>query len=303
MIEDPPIEWNEDRIRKHFNRPFPCVPSFGPVDEVELIKWFPGLPLSRTSCPEPRWRVLCFPNAGNAEDMYTSEGTGARKVSSPLLEWCRSNGAECLAVQPPGRNMRMKEACITTCRHMAAALLPVLAPKLQQTPYIVIAHSVGTWNAFEFLMQARSQGLPMPRHVFLSAMAAPDIPVEQRPWRQQRSLSEADFQEECRGWDVSEIVFSPSLWPTYHSLMRADFTLFDEYEYTHRGTEPFSFPITSFYGTRDRRIKEDMVRGWAKFTTGAFEYIAIEGHHLWPLVKESKILWLDAIVQRLEKLQ
>lgn len=57
----------------------------------------------------------------------------------------------------------------------------------------VIAHSVGTWNAFEFLMQARSQGL-MPRHVFLSAMAAPDIPVEQRPWRQQRFLSEADFQ-------------------------------------------------------------------------------------------------------------
>ena len=32
-----------------------------------------------------RWRVVCFPNAGNAEDMYTSEGTGARKVSSPLL--------------------------------------------------------------------------------------------------------------------------------------------------------------------------------------------------------------------------
>lgn len=58
----------------------------------------------------------------------------------------------------------------------------------------VIAHSVGTWNAFEFLMLARSQGLPMPRHVFLSAMAAPDIPVEQRPWRQQRFLSEADFQ-------------------------------------------------------------------------------------------------------------
>ncbi len=51
--------------------------------------------------------------------------------------WCRSNGAECLAMQPPGRNMRMKEACITTCRQMTAALLPVLAPKLQQTPYIV----------------------------------------------------------------------------------------------------------------------------------------------------------------------
>lgn len=32
-----------------------------------------------------RWRVLCFPNAGNAEDMYTSEGTGKRRSPSPLL--------------------------------------------------------------------------------------------------------------------------------------------------------------------------------------------------------------------------
>ena len=151
---------------------------------------------------------------------------------------------------------------------------------------------------------------------------------------------------------MNEIVFSPSLWPIYHNLMRADFTLFDEYEYTHQGAslllaeciikvynnecshstcpgthslewaavhlcfvlcttlwswsagaEPFSFPITSFFGTSDRRIKEHMVRGWANFTSGAFECIAIEGHHLWPLVKDSKVLWLDAIVQRLQNLK
>ncbi len=43
------------------------------------------------------------------------------------------------------------------------------------------------------------------------------------------------LQEECRGWDVNEIVFGPAMWPTYHSLMRADFTLFDEYKYQHAG--------------------------------------------------------------------
>ena len=32
-----------------------------------------------------RWRVLCFPNAGSAEDMFSSEGSGSRRVSSPLL--------------------------------------------------------------------------------------------------------------------------------------------------------------------------------------------------------------------------
>lgn len=32
-----------------------------------------------------KYRVLCFHNAGSAEDMFTSEGTGQRKALSPLL--------------------------------------------------------------------------------------------------------------------------------------------------------------------------------------------------------------------------
>ena len=35
------------------------------------------------------------------------------------------------------------------------------------------------------------------------------------------------------------MVFSPGLWGTYHALMRADFTLFDEYAFAHDG-EPFA---------------------------------------------------------------
>jgi hypothetical protein len=153
-------------------------------------------------------------------------------------------------------------------------------------------------------------------------MASPDIPWEQRPWRQQRGLGEDDFKEECRGWDVNELVFSAALWGTYqvggrlggcgcgrrrgcgspcwhchctiavckstarccrrlpaagscllaHShltapaccfvqpLMRADFTLFDEYDHRHAGAAPFDFPLTAFWGSRDRRIKQAMVQ-------------------------------------------
>ena len=43
------------------------------------------------------------------------------------------------------------------------------------------------------------------------------------------------MQEECRRWDVNELVFSPAVWPSYHSLMRADFTLFDSYTFEHQG--------------------------------------------------------------------
>ena len=62
----------------------------------------------------------------------------------------------------------------------------------------VVAHSVGTWTAYEFLMLARSKGLAMPKHVFMSAMASPDIPVRERPWRVNANLSEEEFKVSLR---------------------------------------------------------------------------------------------------------
>lgn len=58
----------------------------------------------------------------------------------------------------------------------------------------VIAHSMGAWAAYEFLTHARANGMPLPVKAFLSAMPQPDIPLEQRPWKQQASLDEAQFQ-------------------------------------------------------------------------------------------------------------
>lgn len=89
--------------------------------------------------------------------------------TSNWQEWCRANGAECLAVQPPGRNMRGKEPPLTRCSDLAAALLPVVASRLLDgCHYVVIAHSVGTWNAYEFLRLVQAQGLPLPLKCFFS---------------------------------------------------------------------------------------------------------------------------------------
>lgn len=165
----------------------------------------------------------------------------------------------------------------------------------------------------------------MPKAAFISAMPSPDIPLNKRPWRQQRNLNEADFIDECRGWDISEVVFSTGMWPMYQPLLRADFTIFDEYEFRHAGkgtlhvtvvlmdyinshaiqgagSPPFTFPAFTYWGTLDRRVKEDHVGGWKKFFSGPFSCEKIEGNHLWPLDKSRKAVWLDKIVTELDKL-
>ena len=167
----------------------------------------------------------------------------------------------------------------------------------------LVAHSVGTWIGYEFLQACHAAGIPPPRAVFLSAMPAPTIPFPDRPWRQQRTLNEDDFKEECRGWDISEVVFSAAMWPTYHPLLRADFTIFDEYEYTHKSAEPLRCPLHTFWGTRDRRVKENHVQMWQKLmASGEFSCEAVEGNHLWPMDKAAKAHWLGRIAEELEKL-
>lgn len=53
---------------------------------------------------------------------------------------------------------------------------------------------MGCWAAYELLAAARSAGLPPPAAAFFSAMPAPDLPPEQRPWRRQAALGEAEFR-------------------------------------------------------------------------------------------------------------
>ena len=48
-------------------------------------------------------------------------------------------------------------------------------------------------------------------------------------------MGTAQLQAECRLWDVNEAVFNPNVWPTFEPLLRADFTLFDQYTHGDEG--------------------------------------------------------------------
>lgn len=76
-----------------------------------------------------------------------------------MQEWCRQNGAEVLAVQPPGRGARRGEPFATSARQLATGVLGVVGSRLAgPTPYVVVSHSMGSWVAFEMLRTARAEG-------------------------------------------------------------------------------------------------------------------------------------------------
>lgn len=282
------------------------------INEIELKKWFPGLYRkgTGTKCQEkPKLRIICFPPAGCAEDLFSTEGTGARHDKSPILQWAHAHSTEVLSIQYPGRANRKKEMYATSIQDIVKPLHSILCEYCNDdVPYVIIAHSVGTWIAYELLQLAEggstttatAKMMKMPEQVFFSSFPPPTIPMKERPWNINKELSEEEFKTECRRWNINEIVFT-HVWSIYHPMLRADFTLFDQYKHDHQEEQSnFTWPLTVFYARHDDMITSTMCKGWQEQTSGTFEFIPISGHHLFPLDKEQKSIWLNDIVKRMD---
>ena len=358
--------------------------DFPEPDEATFKRWFPGFeranarmsnsatdaseanetafqgPFTKKTVQKPKARVLCWPNAGNAEDVFTSERArvdGAlRTIPSPLIRWCQTNRAELFAVQLPGRAARSSEPAFKCARDAARALMPIVARRFfssstaktklreeveddddddddeeeeedsaKEIPWIVVGHSVGSWCAFEFVRLAASLGFHAPALACLSGFPAPDIQIERRPWRVNNRLDDAAFKDECRAWGMDEAAFGEKIWPVFEPLLRADFTLFDEYEYDEnshrRGVEDERekekqkvFPrLLTLRGTRDERITREAVSAWRRFsfvdekegkknqTEKTYRHVELnDAPHLLLTHPEFKSAWLHAVADALD---
>jgi hypothetical protein len=109
-------------------------------------------------------------------------------------------------------------------------------------------------------------------------------------------MPDAEFKEECRGWDVNDVVFSKQMWELYGGLLRADFGLFDTYVFEHAGAAPFDTRISTFFAESDKRITRKHVEGWRSFSSSAeFNISELKGHHLFVYDAEQKAAWFNTI--------
>jgi len=251
-------------------------------------------------------RVFCFHNAGSAESVWTAPGP-----TNQILAWVKERkDVELVAMSYPGRDKMMKTPPHESTSSLCEAMLPVLYDKIADgVPYAVVSHSVGTWVAFEFLMLARKVGLPMPKVAFFSAFPAPHMPKELRPWRVNRGLDEAAMKEEVLNWDKThfsgpaKIVFQDDWSTTWGPLMRADFRLFDEYEFAHDDEPKFDFPICTFHMGKEHFCKPEMLEMWKDWTTADFVFDTFEefGHLTCAYQPAQKKVYTERIASILAK--
>jgi surfactin synthase thioesterase subunit len=229
-----------------------------------------------------------------------------QKDDNPFVVHCQENGGELWACELPGREQRRNEKRETKLRPYCEAIYSVLENVLKQdVPYALIGHSMGTWMSYEFLRLLSEKGMPFPKILLVGGFPAPNIPEVDRPWNKNRPMGDPAFKEECKGWDVNEIVLVDANWKTFGGMMRDDFTLFDEYTYTppapHLAKGEFPIPIKAFYFAKDKRCKKHHLEMWKNFTTEklAFTLDEMDGNHLFFYDVPARKVWMEKAITKL----
>jgi len=247
-----------------------------------FAKFVPKYKVFKFPLATPKYRVICFHNAGSAESNYSAKKT-------PFTDWVAEAGCvEFLSMQYPGRENMRKEPLHTSFDTLCPLLLSIVYDKIADgVPYFVWGHSVGTWVSFEFLMLARKVGLPMPKAAFLNGFPAPHLPIEKRPWHRSRKLNKEEMKEEVTNWDKAHftgpgnIVFRDPDWDTmWEPIMRSDFQLFDEYRFKHNSAPKFDFPLHCWHMQDEHYNTPDMIQLWGDWTTAPFDFQTLPMGHL-----------------------
>jgi medium-chain acyl-[acyl-carrier-protein] hydrolase len=221
-----------------------------------------------TSCSKPNShssiRLFCFPYAGAGSSLFNV-------WSNFLLP-----EIELYLVNLPGRDARIREAPCQQLHSLIKPLTQGLLPHLDK-PFVFFGHSMGSLISFEVVRELRRQRCAQPQHLFLSGRQAPPIP-DCHP--NLHHLPEEEFlttTQKLYGSLPDIILQDRELVSLFLSMMRADITMIETYEYEQEA--PLDCPITIYGGLEDPSVNEKDLAAWQDQTTADFKLRMFPGEH------------------------
>ena len=122
---------------------------------------------------------------------------------------------------------------------------------------------------------------------FVSGCRAPQLGGSGRAIH---TLPEGELLEKLRELNGTprEVLEHPELMELMLPLLRADFEVFDTYDYS--GAPPLGCPVTAFGGLRDPEVGLEELEAWRQQTTGPFRVSMFDGDHFFIHEHEQPLL-------------
>jgi surfactin synthase thioesterase subunit len=217
--------------------------------------------------PEPKinpsLRVLCFSYAGGNASTFVS-------LASSLPA-----NVELVIVQLPGRTTRWSDAPYSDMDLLVEDLLSAFQ-SLEECPYILFGHSLGSKIAFQLMNRCVEKGLPGPEHFIASGCRSPHLPAKRRSFNH---LSDQEFITELKKLNGTPdtVLENPELMALYLPVIRADFWLSDNYRFVSEIN--YTCGLSVFGGVEDVGISKNDLQAWEKFFTQGAEVHMFNGDH------------------------
>jgi medium-chain acyl-[acyl-carrier-protein] hydrolase len=214
--------------------------------------------------PQADLRLFCFPYAGVGASCYRAWPA----LLPPEFELC--------AVQPPGREGRLREPPFRSIPELVEAAAAGLEPYFDR-PFAFFGHSMGALVAFEVARLLRRGGRTGPCWLFASGRRGPRVPDREPPLQH---LPDAEFVAEIQrryGGIPDQVLQHRELLELLLPGLRADVAALDTYVY--RPGEPLDCPVTAFGGMADKMTLAEDLDAWRAETRGAFELEMFPGGH------------------------
>ena len=230
----------------------------GPAAEAGARAWIRLLKPN----PHATIRLFAFPHAGAGALAYRPW----RDLLPPEIELC--------AIQMPGRDDRFRETPFTDVDALVSVLARALYPYELSRPFAFYGHSMGALVAFELARALIDRYSLKPRHLFVSARNAPQVPDSRPPLY---NLQEPAFIDQLRTLNGTpeELLREPD--PMWLRTLRADFELNEAY--TYRAGPPLDVPLSAFAGRGDPRVRAADMDGWREHTSSAFTFRQFDAGH------------------------
>jgi len=210
-------------------------------------------------------KLFCFPYAGGAASAYSAW----RQYLDPNIEL--------RAIELAARGRRMREPNYNSIDNAVDDVLNIIKNELNQGPFALYGHSMGSMIAIELAHKIRENGLQEPVHVIFSGRAAPEISREGK--RRLHHLSDAEFKKQLMemGGTPKEFFEHPELLEVFLPLLKGDFRLTETYVHPPKES-PLQYDITVLNGKQDEDSVEE-VEAWKNHTSKNCDIHHFEGGH------------------------